>query len=82
MGRNELLKQKQEKEEAIKALNQSLKTPDSIKYNLVTDAGLKAGYVEYFPLSDSIVVSHRELSTIKGDVLRSLRDILNQLLDD
>ena len=80
MGRDELLKQKREREEAQKELDQKYKNPASIKYDLFDEAGNKTGFVEYTPQNDIIFISP-ESAGINGKYIRSLRDILNKLLD-
>jgi hypothetical protein len=86
MGRDELLRQKREKEEARKAfsdeLNKKYKDPASIKYDLFDEAGVKVGYVEYFPDSDNLYIDTGFGMSVKGCALKSLRDILNKILDE
>jgi len=82
MGRDELLRQQKEKDEAIKAAMQKYKDPSSIKYDLTDEDGAKAGYVEYMPKSDTAYINAGEAASVKGSVLKSLRDALNKLLDE
>jgi hypothetical protein len=82
MGRDTLLKQKKEKDEVLKEISQKYKDPASIKYDLFKDDGTKAGYVEYMPQSDTLYIHAGRQSNIDGNVLRSLRDVLNKLLDE
>ena len=82
MGREELLQQKAEREKAMKEISQRCKLPDSIKYDLFNDEGLKAGYVEYFLANDSLVINHQGLLTVKGTVLKSLHEVLGKLLKE
>ena len=83
MGRDSLLKQIEEKDKAIKEISEKYKSPpNSIKYDLIDDDGKKAGYMEYFTNNDTLVLNNQGLSNIKGNVLRSLRDNLNILLEE
>jgi hypothetical protein len=82
MGRDTLLKQKKEKEEALKEISQKYKDPASIKYDLFDEDGAKAGYVEYMPQSDTLYINAGSAVSIEGCVLKSLRDVLNKLLDE
>jgi len=83
MGREELLRQKKEKEAAIKKISEEYKAPpSSVKYDLFDDTGVKAGYMEYFTMTDDLVINCHGLSIIKGNVLKSIRDNLNILLDN
>jgi hypothetical protein len=81
MGRDTLLRQKKEKEEALKEISQKYKDPASIKYDLFDESGAKAGYVEYTPESDVLFISTGN-ARVEGRVLKSLRDVLNKLLDE
>jgi len=76
------LQQKKEKEEALKELSQKYKDPSSIKYDLYNDNGDKVGFAEYTPQNDNLFISSGAPSSIQGNVLKSLRDILNKLLDE
>ena len=79
MGRDELLRQKKEREEALKELNQKYKDPASIKYEMRSESGT-VYHAEYLPGNDTLILSCG--SEIKGELLKPLRDILNKLLDD
>ena len=85
MTRNELLQQKKEKEEAIIRAVEEHKYLNSIKYDLFNEDKTRAGFVEYFTESDIFCVDLKYENTvkviIKGTTLKSLRDILNKLLD-
>lgn len=82
MSRDSLLKQKKEKDDALKELSQKYKDPSGIKYDLYNDDGEKNGFVEYSPQSDNLFINAGSPSYIQGNVLKSLRDILNKLLDE
>jgi hypothetical protein len=82
MSREELLKQKKEKDEALKEITEKYKDPLSIKYELFNDAGGKAGYAEYMPQGDYLSIRAGSTTNIDGNILRSLRDVLNKLLDE
>ena len=82
MGRDTLLQQRKEKEAALKEIAEKYKDPASIKYDLYDDAGENAGYVEYSPNTDELTVSANRTVKIDGNVLKSLRDILNKLLEE
>lgn len=75
MGRDALLREKKEKEAVFRDLA-------GIKYELFDDDGKKAGYVEYSPQSDTLLIDHGAPLYVNGSVLRSLRDILNKQLDE
>ena len=83
MGRNDLLKQKREYEEALKKAMQNYKDPASIKYDLHNEKNVKIGYVEYFPKNDSVEISGPSgAMMLEGDALKSLKDVIDKLLDD
>ena len=83
MSREELLNQKKERDEALKQIADKLKAPpSSVRYDLIDDSGNKAGYMEYFLNTDSLVIKCHGLIDIKGNVLKSLRDNLTALLDE
>jgi len=82
MGRDELLRQRKEKEEALKEIAQKFKDPLSVKYELFDDEGRLAGYLEYQPKDDKIGVNAGGWMSIDGKVIKSLRDALNKLLDE
>ena len=83
MGRDELLKQKKEYDEAIKEVMQKHKDPASIKYDVQYETGSPAGYVEYTPKNDTISISADGAhATFSGKMLKSLRDALNKILDE
>jgi len=54
MGRDELLRQKKEREEALKEIDQKFKDPLSVKYELFDEKGNKAGHLEYHPKGDTV----------------------------
>ena len=68
MGRNELFKKKKDKIDALIKIQQKYKDPDTIKYDLVSEAGEVGGYVEYFPKNDLLYVSCG--SVIPGGLLK------------
>jgi len=83
MGRDQLLRQKKEYDEAVKEVMQKYKDPPSVKYDLYKESGSSAGFVEYFPKSDTVsIVAGGSHAVIDGDILKSLRDVLNKILDD
>lgn len=83
MGRDALLKQKREYDEAIKEVKQKYKDPASIKYEIQGETGSSYGHLEYRPHNDTIVIvsggTHAEFS---GEMIKPLRDALNKLTDD
>ena len=81
MGRDELLRQKKARDEAQKELERKYKNPASIKYDLYNESGNKCGSVEYAPQSDKLILYNGSITTIEGTVLKSLRDVLNKILD-
>jgi N-acetylneuraminic acid mutarotase len=83
MSRDTLLRQQKEKDDAIKEAMQKYKDPSSIKYDLCDEAGINAGYMEYQPNNDTVYIrTNGEVTSIEGKVLKSLRDVLNKLLDE
>jgi hypothetical protein len=83
MNRDELLRQQRLKDEAIKEAMRKYKDLSGIKYDLCDDKGVNAGYIEYNPKNDSVIIkAFGEMAHIEGKVLKSLRDALNKLLDD
>jgi len=82
MGRDQLLRQKREYDEAVKEVMQKYKDPASIKYDLQDESGLPAGFVEYMPKSDTVYIHTSGTHDIPGSIIKSLRDILNKILDD
>ena len=82
MGRDELLKQKRERDAALNELNQKYKDPAGIKYDLLDETGNVAGSLEYMPKSDSVILHAPKRAEIDGNMLKSLRDALNKLLDE
>ena len=82
MGRDELLRQRKERDEAQKELDRKYKNPASIKYDLYDESGNKCGDTEYFPQTDQLQIFIKGRVSIEGTVLKSLRDILNKILDD
>jgi hypothetical protein len=47
MGRDELLKQKKEYDEAMKEVKLKYREPADIKYELQNESGASIGYIEY-----------------------------------
>ncbi|MDR2718830.1 MAG: hypothetical protein LBB89_12325 [Treponema sp.] len=83
MGRDILLKQKREHDEAMKEAAQNHKDPPDIEYTLERESNLPAGCVKYMPKDDTLSIhTDGKLAILKGDILKSLRDILNKILDD
>ena len=83
MSRNALLQQKKEKEDALKEISQKFKDPSGIKYDIFYESGDKAGYLEYQPKDDKVFLSAGSTGTsIDGSILKSLRDVLNKLIDE
>jgi len=84
MGRDALLTQKREYDEAFKELKQKYKAPAAIKYELQNESGSSFGSVEYRPHDDTIaiVVPGSPHAVFSGTVIRSLRDALNKILDE
>ena len=80
MSRTELLKQYNEKEATLKELNQKYNYPETLKYDLRSESGELRGSVEYIPKDDFLKISCGY--AIKGDSIKSLRDILNKLIND
>jgi hypothetical protein len=82
MGIDALLKQRKEKEEALKEMSLKYKDPASIKYELLDELGSIAGYLEYLPKSDMVTIKAGSVTEISGSALKSLRDVINKLLDE
>jgi len=85
MSRKEQLQRKAEKAEAIEEVAGRYKDPEKEKYILCSDSGNSTGIVEYNPETDSIAIDTLDACgklTIRGCYLKSLRDILNKLLDE
>ena len=82
MGRDSLLKLMNEKEAALKEFTAKYKDPPSIKYDLLNEKGENAGYVEYRPKDDKVIIATAGSAEISGTVLKSLRDAINKLLDE
>ena len=83
MGRDELLRQKREYDEAVKEAMQKYKDPASVKYDLQHESGSPAGYAEYSPKSDAVsIFADGTRADFAGGILKSLRDVLNKILDD
>ena len=83
MGRDQLLRQKREYDEAVKEVMRKYKDPAGVKYDLHHESGSPAGFIEYMPKSDTVFIhaggTHAEFA---GGILKSLRDVLNKILDD
>jgi len=83
LNRTKLLNQQEARQKALKEVEQLYKEPSAIKYDLFNDKDNCVGYVEYRPNTDNIrIVAISETSVISGNVLKSLRDILTQLIGD
>ena len=83
MGRDQLLRQKREYDEAVKEVMRKHKDPASVKYDLQDESGSPAGYVEYSPKSDTVFIhAGGTRADFAGGVLKSLRDVLNKILGD
>ena len=82
MGRNDLLRQRKERDEAQKELDQKYKNPSSVKYDLCDEYGNNHGNAEYFPQTDQLQIFTKSRVSIEGALLKSLRDVLNKLLDE
>jgi len=85
MSRKEQLQRKTEKAEAIEEVSGRYKDPEKEKYVLCSDSGNSTGIVEYNPETDSITIDTLDTCgklTVNGCYLKSLRDILNTLLDE
>ena len=81
MGRDELLKQKRDREEALKEVDLKHKNPTSIKYDIFNDKGENIGNAEYLPQPDELIINAGRTTRIDGNILRSLRDVIDKLLD-
>ena len=81
MGRDSLLKIINEKEAALKEFAEKYKDPPSIKYDLFYENGENAGFMEYRPKDDKVIIATAGSVEISGTVLKSLRDAINKLLD-
>jgi hypothetical protein len=79
MGREILLKQKNELDEAMKEVLQKYKEPCSLKCELKDESGAVAGYVEYMPSNDTFTIIASG-GVYAGGIMKSLRDALNRLL--
>jgi hypothetical protein len=84
LSRDSLLQEQKEKDEAIKEAMQKYKDVASIKYNLFNENGSEAGFLEYSPKTDSVMIGipGEQKTIIAGKVLKSLRNVLNKLLDE
>ena len=83
VGRDQLLRQKREYDEAVKEVMQKYKDPASVKYDLQDESGSPAGFIEYMPKSDTVaIISGGTHASFDGGILKSLRDVLNKILDD
>jgi hypothetical protein len=83
MSRDTLLQQQKDKDEAFKELSQKYKDPPTLKYEIVSDTGAIAGSIEYNPKGDHVYIKiGGTAANIEGNVLKSLRDTLNKLLED
>jgi len=83
MNRNELLRQKQKREDALKEVSKMYNAPDSIKYDLCDESGQELGALEYEPKGDCVkVYSADGVVIIDGYLLRPLRNVLNKLFDE
>jgi hypothetical protein len=83
MGRDELLKQKKEYDEAMKEVKLKYSEPADIKYELHDESGSSAGYVEYRARNDTVILSSGgSEAEFSGAVLRSMRGALNKILDE
>jgi hypothetical protein len=83
MSRDTLLRRQKQKDDAVKEAMQKYKDPSSIKYDLFYETGVNAGYMEYQPNNDTVYIkTNGEATSIEGKILKSLRDVLNKLLDE
>ena len=82
MSRDILLKQKKEKEEALKEISQKYKDLASIKYDLYNEDGTKAGFFEYAPSDDTVYLSIGHQVRFDARILKSLREVIGKLLDE
>ena len=78
MGRDEYLRQREEREEALRKLNQKYMYPSSITYDIPTKSGL-IYHLEYRPAYGTLKLCGAE---IPGCLLKPLRDVLNKILDE
>ena len=82
MSRDQLLQQRKEKEAALKEISEKYKDPAGIKYDLFDESGNLSGHVEYSPVGDMVTIRTGSSATIDGKYLKSVRDVLNKILDE
>jgi ATP-dependent protease HslVU (ClpYQ) peptidase subunit len=81
MGREILLKQKKELDDAMKEVLQKYKEPCSLKCELKDESGAVAGYVEYMPSNDTFtIIASGSGGAYAGGIMKSLKEALEKLL--